>query len=93
MMEWMTVVSLIVVGLILLIAELIFIPGTTIVGVLGLLFMIAGVYFGFNYFSSNIGMYVLGGTLVTTAITMYYGFKSKAWERFSLKETNVRQSK
>ncbi len=86
-MEWFSIVLLIVMGLALLIVELIFIPGTTIIGLLGMIFIIVGVYFGFDAYGNTTGMYILGGTLVLTAITLYVGFKSKAWEKFSLKNS------
>jgi membrane-bound ClpP family serine protease len=84
-MEWFSILLLIVMGLALLIVELIFIPGTTIIGLLGLIFIIAGVYFGFESYDKTTGLYILGGTLVLTVLTLYFGFKSKAWEQFSLK--------
>ena len=84
-MEWFSIVLLIIMGLVLLIIELIFIPGTTIIGLLGIIFIIVGVYFGFDTYGKSTGIYILGGTLVLTIITLYFGFKSKAWEQFSLK--------
>ena len=86
-MEWFSILLLIIMGLALLIVELIFIPGTTIIGLLGMIFIIVGVYFGFEAYGTTIGMYILGGTLVLTAVTLYFGFKSKAWEQFSLKSS------
>ena len=84
-MEWFSILLLIIMGLALLIVELIFIPGTTIIGLLGVIFIIVGVYFGFETYDKTTGMYILGGTLVLTTLTLYFGFKSKAWEQFSLK--------
>ena len=84
-MEWFSILLLIIMGLALLIVELIFIPGTTIIGLLGVIFIIVGVYFGFETYDKTTGMYILGGTLILTAATLYFGFKSKAWEQFSLK--------
>jgi len=84
-MEWFSILLLIIMGLALLIVELIFIPGTTIIGLLGMIFIIVGVYFGFEAYGKTTGMYILGGTLILTGITLYLGFKSNAWEQFSLK--------
>jgi len=86
-MEWFSIILLIVMGLVLLIVELIFIPGTTIIGLLGVIFIIVGVYFGFETYDKTTGIYILGGTLVLTTLTLYFGFKSKAWEQFSLKNS------
>ena len=53
MMEWITVLALIIFGLCLVVVEIIFVPGTTLVGVMGFLFLVAGVYLGFEYFDNT----------------------------------------
>ena len=55
MESWLTVLTLLVVGLVLVIIELIFIPGTTVVGILGFIFSLVGVYLGFSYFGNQTG--------------------------------------
>lgn len=85
MEAWLTVLVLLVVGLILVIIELIFIPGTTIVGIFGFIFSLVGIYLGFSYFGSSVGWLILGGSALITVITVIYSFKSGVWERFALK--------
>ena len=85
MIAWFSILILIVMGLGLLLIELIFIPGTTFIGILGIIFIIVGIYFGFETYDKTTGIYILSGTLILTTITLYYGFRSKAWELFSLK--------
>jgi membrane-bound ClpP family serine protease len=82
---WIIILSLLLIGLALIIVEVIFIPGTTVVGLLGLIFTIAGVVISYNHFGSNIGLYILIGTVVTTVAALFYSFRSGAWSRFSLK--------
>jgi membrane-bound ClpP family serine protease len=86
-MEWLTVISLVVIGIVLLIVEIIFVPGTTIVGIVGLIFAIAGIVLSFKYFGNSIGWLVLGGTSVLSGAMLYWSFRSNAWERFALKST------
>jgi membrane-bound ClpP family serine protease len=86
-MEWITVISLIVVGLVLLIVEVIFIPGTTVVGFAGFLVMVAGVIFGFYYFGSDTGWMILGGTAGLSGVLFYLAFKVNVWSRFAHKAT------
>ena len=88
MIEWLTVISLIVVGIFLIVAEIIFVPGTTIVGILGLVAVIGGVYLGFDYFDTGTGSLILAGTGVFTVLALVLAFRSKAWKKFSLKNTN-----
>lgn len=88
MTDWITVVSLVLVGILLIIAEIIFVPGTTIVGILGFLSGILGVYLSFDYFGSVTGGWVAFGSSVAFGIALYYSFKSNTWDKFSLKDTN-----
>jgi membrane-bound ClpP family serine protease len=86
-MEWLTVISLVVIGITLVIVEFIFIPGTTIVGIFGIIAIMAGIVLSFQYFGSPVGWYTLGGTGVLCGVMFYYAFRTRAWERFSLKST------
>lgn len=84
-MEWMIVGALILFGLLMVIAEIIFVPGTTVVGIIGAGFMIAGVVSSFSYFGQQGGWMTLGATAVTSAFILYYAFKANVWGKFSLK--------
>ncbi|MBK6264563.1 hypothetical protein JKA74_05890 [Marivirga sp. S37H4] len=76
---------LILAGLALIIAELIFVPGTTIVGILGLVLVISGIFMVFNDYGNIAGYWTIAGTGVVTIIAIVYSFKSNSWDRFSLK--------
>jgi membrane-bound ClpP family serine protease len=84
-MEWITVISLIAVGLILVVTEIIFVPGTTVIGFIGFGVMVVGLILGFNYFDKTTGWVIAGGTAFASALLFYWAFRSKAWERFALK--------
>lgn len=84
-MEWITVASLIGIGLILVIVEVIFIPGTTFVGVAGFIFLVVGVILSFNYFGSEVGWLVFGSSAVLSGGLFYLAFRTNAWSRFALK--------
>ncbi len=85
MLMWLAITVLILAGLALLIVEVIFIPGTTVVGLLGLAFIIAGLLFSYNEFGSAIANYVLLATILACALTLYISFRKGAWNKFSLK--------
>lgn len=87
MVEWITVISLILVGLALVIAEIIFVPGTTLVGVTGFVLMAIGISMGFSYFGSSTGWTIAGITAVTSGVVIVVAFRSNVWKRFSLKST------
>ncbi len=87
MIEWITVVSLILFGLFLIIAEIIFVPGTTLVGILGFIFLMLGVGLSFSYFGSETGWTTVGISAVASGLIFYYSFKANIWGRFSLKSS------
>ncbi|MEM6831414.1 MAG: NfeD family protein [Bacteroidota bacterium] len=86
-MEWLTVIGFIIFGTFLIVAEVIFVPGTTIVGVLGFIFGGYAVYLGYDYFGTATGSWILLGSLIVNVIALIIAFKGKSWERFSLKNT------
>jgi membrane-bound ClpP family serine protease len=85
MIDWFTVLSLILFGLALIVVEIIFVPGTTLVGLIGFGLLALGVGLSFSYFGNTIGWATTGGTALLSALTIIYCFKSNAWGRFSLK--------
>jgi membrane-bound ClpP family serine protease len=88
MIMWIIILSLLLIGLALIVIELVFIPGTTVVGLLGFIFAGAGVMIGYQHFGSDTGLYILIGTLVATLAALFYSFRSGAWSRFSNKSSN-----
>lgn len=84
-MEWFTVITLILLGIVLVVAEIIIVPGTTIVGFIGLGIIITGLVLSFTYFGSTVGWSTLGATAVVSGILFYLSLRTKLWERFSLK--------
>ena len=85
-MDVFVIISLIALGISLIVVEIVFVPGTTVVGIAGFLFGAYGVYLSFEKFGQNIGIATaLGAVSLGVAVTIY-ALKSKAWERFSLNE-------
>lgn len=86
-MEWLPIVSFIALGLVLIIAEVIFVPGTTFVGIGGFLSMGYGIYQSYTVYGNTVGTLTLFGSLTVSIILFYISFKNRSWERFSLKNT------
>lgn len=84
-MEWFIVIGLIVFGIILIVVETIFVPGTTVVGVFGFLIAGYGVYLSYDYFEEPTGTIVLVISSIVGFGIVFYCFKTEAWTRFSLK--------
>lgn len=81
------IIFLILAGLALILAELVFVPGTTFVGVIGLLLTIVGVFIVFDDYGDTAGYWTVAGTATVTIIGIIYSFKSNSWDRFSLKSS------
>lgn len=77
--------SLLIIGLILLLIEIIFIPGTTVVGIIGLAVSAAGVVYAFVAFDSSVALWITAVAVVLNLGSVWYGFSSGVWKRFSLK--------
>ncbi|NQZ76030.1 MAG: nodulation protein NfeD [Ekhidna sp.] len=86
-MDWLIITGIILLGTFLIVAEIIFVPGTTIVGILGFIFSGYGIYLGYSYFGAGTGTSILIATLLINVGALVVAFKSKSWERFSLKDT------
>lgn len=82
-----TVILLIIIGLLIILAEIFFVPGSTIVGVIGIALVLAGVIGAFYSLKQQTGFLVLGGTLIILGIFTYLGFKTKTWQRFAVKSS------
>jgi membrane-bound ClpP family serine protease len=85
MLMWIIIISLLAIGLGLIIVELVFIPGTTVVGLLGLIFAVVGIVISYRHFGNDIGLYILIGSSVATVVALFFSFRSGAWSRFSHK--------
>ena len=86
-MEWIIVSSLILFGLLLLVVEVIFVPGTTVVGIVGFVCVVLGIGFAFHYFGREIGWYATGGSVLVFGLVFYFSFRTDVWKRFSLKSS------
>ncbi len=86
-MEWLYVIGLILLGIGVIVIEIIFVPGTTVIGLLGFGLAIYGIFLGYDYFGNATGHFILGGSVVATFVVLLLAFKTGAWDKFSLHDT------
>lgn len=84
MAAWSIVILLVLLGLALVIIEVIFIPGTTVVGIAGFISMIVGIVLSFSYFGSETGWLTLGASTAISGVFLYVAFRTNVWKRFAL---------
>jgi membrane-bound ClpP family serine protease len=83
-MIWVIVLSLIVVGIVFLLLEILVVPGTTLVGLLGLAMLIAGVVVSFNHYGTQVGVMTLIGALIFSLVSIALALKSNTWKKAML---------
>lgn len=79
--------SLLLIGLILLIAEVIFIPGTTVVGILGFGVSLIGIFYAFALYDQITAIWIATIAILFNLIAIFYGFNAGLWKKFSLKSS------
>jgi membrane-bound ClpP family serine protease len=82
------VITLIILGLMLLFAEILIIPGVGIAGILGLLAMGGSCAYAFMEIGQTTGIVVTAVNAVMIALLTIWVLRAKTWKRFAL-ETNI----
>lgn len=82
------IVALIILGLVLMFAEILLIPGIGFAGILGLLSMGGSCYLAFAYHGTTTGLIVLAVIVVLLILILVWALRAKTWEKMSLK-TNI----
>jgi len=82
------IITLILVGLVLIFAEILLIPGVGIAGILGLLSMAGSCFYAFTQMSSAAGIAVTAVNAVLIVALTIWVLRAKTWKRLSL-ETNI----
>ncbi len=82
------IISLIIIGLILIVAEFLIIPGFGVAGILGFIAMASSSFLSFTYYSNVTGIIVTLINLVLLAIVTIFVLRSKTWKKLSL-NTNI----
>ena len=82
------IISLIIIGLVLMFAEIMIIPGFGVAGILGILAMGGSSYYAFHEFDQACGFIVLGVNLALIVILLVWALRAKTWKKLAL-NTNI----
>lgn len=82
------IISLIIIGLLLLFAEILLIPGVGIAGILGLVSLGGSCFYAFNQLGSTVGAIVTAINVALVVGLSIYVLRAKTWKRLSL-DTNI----
>ena len=82
------IITLIVLGLILLFAEILFIPGVGFAGILGIASMVSSCYFAFVDYGRIMGLIVLAVIVLILVLMLIWALRAKTWRKVTL-NTNI----
>ncbi len=86
-MSLTAIIVLLLVGIILLLLEVFVLPGTNIAGVIGILFIVLAIFFGYKDLGTPVAHVILSAALILTIGTVWLGLRSDTWNRLSLHST------
>ncbi|GAA4347759.1 hypothetical protein GCM10023185_03040 [Hymenobacter saemangeumensis] len=87
-MPWLTIVMLLLFGLLFLAAEVIFIPGTTIVGIVGFGLLVVGVWLGYRDLDTPMAHIALLSVVALTGLIVYIGLRPRNLAKVALLDVN-----
>ena len=82
------IITLILVGLVLMFAEILLIPGVGVAGILGLISMGGSCFCAFPQYGNTVGAIVTAVNVVLLVALMIWVLRAKTWKRMTL-ETNI----
>ena len=82
------VISVIILGILFMLIEIFLLPGISIAGIAGAIFLIGGIIYSYMFLGSTAGNITLAASAVTLGLTFFGLLKSKSLERISL-NTNI----
>lgn len=83
-MSWTVIAILIVVGLVLLVIEVLVIPGVGVAGIFGMAAIVTAVWQAYVTHGSVAGHYTVAGLAILTFFTLFLSIRSKTWTRAML---------
>ncbi len=85
-MELLLIIALILFGVLFLVAELVFLPGVSVGGILSLICFGSSIYMAFQELGTEAGITATLVCLVLAAAATVLSLRSKTWQRFSLRQ-------
>lgn len=86
--EILIVVALILLGILFMLAEIFLLPGISIAGIAGAIFLIGGIVYSYLFIGSVAGNITLAATAIAMGASFFLLLKSKSLRKISL-ETNI----
>jgi len=82
-MVW-TVVIFILLGILLLVVELVILPGVNLAGIAGILLLAGGIFVAYRVLGTTAGHITLGLSMMLLAMTLTLSLRAGTWKKISL---------
>ncbi len=82
---WWIVVSLLILGIILMLVEMLLVPGVGIAGFLSFGTLVAASWYAFAEISPAAGWWTTLAAVVLLALLLFFALRARTWRRFELK--------
>jgi membrane-bound ClpP family serine protease len=86
---WTVIAILILIGLLMMILEIIVIPGSGFAGIIGFILMAAGIWLAYTKQGVTAGHLTLVSTISINVVGLILTLRSKTWKRATLKAVNT----
>ncbi|MDA3892554.1 MAG: NfeD family protein [Salinivirgaceae bacterium] len=83
-MSLTAIIFLLVLGLVLILFEFLVLPGANIPGIIGILLILSGIYFGYKSLDLPAGHIILVSSFVVIFITIVLILRSNTWKKMAL---------
>lgn len=87
-LDLIIVAAVILLGILFMLAEIFLLPGISIAGIAGVIFLLGGIVYAYLFIGNTGGNITLAASAVAMGGTFYWLIKSKSLRRISL-ETNI----
>ncbi len=84
-MTWTVIIIILVIGVLFLLLEILVVPGTTFIGVVGFALVVLSIVQTYIVYGTPAGHYVLAGAVLLNAGALVLALKSKTWNKMMLK--------
>jgi membrane-bound ClpP family serine protease len=88
-MDWLLVAVLLIFGALFVAVEILLIPGTTLVGLVGFILLTVGIWLGYRDLGSTTGHVMLASVVALVAVVVWIGLRPKNINRFALTDKNT----
>lgn len=79
------IITLILLGILLIIAEIVLIPGIFLTGLLGLASLVGSCYIGWTQYGQTGGIITIAVNIILLSLFIILALRSKTWNKLSLK--------